>query len=245
MLQLILIIIAICVATFGLVYLIDKVFPQKLRPVLIILFALLSIFLGYKIYKSVLGPIEFNAVKQERFAKVISSLKDIRDSQEAYKTVNGQFAKDFPTLINFVENGKYTITQQKDSSFMRYNKSYQIDMQVDTIIVDTLGFVQVKDSLFKTSTRFKTMMNIPGAQNDEKFEMKADFVDKSGYRASVFEAKAEKDILLYDQPQDLRDKENAEQSVEQVNGSSIKVGSLNDVSINGNWPPVYDRKEKS
>ena len=125
---------------------------------------------------------------------------------------------------------------------MRYNKVYQIDLQVDTVIVDTLGFVKVKDSLFKSDSRYKNMMDVPYAQNNEKFEMKADIIDKSGYKAPVFEAKIKKDVVLYDQPKDLLDRENAHQSVEEVNGNEIKVGSLTDVSTNGNWPPIYDRK---
>ena len=46
----------------------------------ILLWVLCGVF-AYLIYQSITGPIEFQKVKQERFAKVISSLKDIRDSQ--------------------------------------------------------------------------------------------------------------------------------------------------------------------
>lgn len=242
MLNLILIVVLICLVTLGLVFLIDRFLPQKMKPVLIIVFGLLSIFLGYKIYQSINAPIEFNKVRQERFSKVIAKLKDIRDSQEAYKTVNGKYANDFESLIKFIDTGNYTITSQRDSSFMRYDRAYQIDMQQDTIIIDTLGTVKVKDSLFGADDRYKTMMDVPYAQNNEKFEMKADIIDKSGYKAPVFEAKVKKNVVLYDQPADLVARENALQSVEEVNGTEIKVGSLTDVSTNGNWPPIYDRK---
>lgn len=245
MLNLILIVVLICLVTVGLVFLIDRFLPQKVKPVLVILFGILSIFLGYKIYDSINAPIEFNKVRNERFAKVINKLKDIRDSQEAYKTVNGKYANDFESLIKFIDTGNYTITTQRDSSFMRYDRVYQIEMQQDTVIIDTLGTVKVKDSLFGADDRYKTMMNVPYAQNDEKFEMKADIIDKSGYKAPVFEAKVKKNVVLYDQPQDLVEKENSYQSVEEVNGTEIKVGSLTDVSTNGNWPPVYDRKNNN
>ncbi|PCJ93258.1 MAG: hypothetical protein COA50_14605 [Flavobacteriaceae bacterium] len=215
-----------------------------MKTILQVALWIISILLGYLIYSSVNGPIEFKKIKEERYSKIISSLKDIRNSQEAYKTVNGKFANDFNTLVAFVDTGRYTITQQRDSSFMRYNKSYQIDMQVDTIIIDTLGFVSVKDSLFKSNTRYKTMMNVPGAAKGEKFEMKADQIDKSGYKASVFEAKVKKSVVLFDQPKDLLSRENTHINVNEVNGSEITVGSLVDVSTNGNWPPVYDRKNK-
>jgi len=243
MLNLILIVVLICLVTIGLVFVIDRFLPQKVKPVLIILFGILSIYLGFKIYDSINAPIEFNKVRNERFSKVISKLKDIRDSQEAYKTVNGKYAGNFESLIKFIDTGNYTITTQRDSSFMRYDRVYQIEMQQDTIIIDTLGTVKVKDSLFGADDRYKTMMDVPYAQNDEKFEMKADIIDKSGYKAPVFEAKVKKNVVLYDQPEDLVEKENAYQSVEEVNGTEIKVGSLTDVSTNGNWPPVYDRKK--
>ncbi|WP_375326182.1 hypothetical protein [Flagellimonas sp. GZD32] len=213
-----------------------------MKPVLVIVFGLLSIYLGYMIYQSINAPIEFNKVRRERFSQVIAKLKDIRNSQEAYKTVNGKYANDFQSLIQFIDTGNYTITTQRDSSFMRYDRAYQIDMQQDTIIIDTLGTVSVKDSLFGADTRYKNMMDVPYAQNNEKFEMKADIIDKSGYKAPVFEAKVKKEVVLYDQPQDLLEKEKAHQSVEEVNGTEIKVGSLTDVSTNGNWPPIYDRK---
>ncbi|WP_242528071.1 hypothetical protein [Allomuricauda sp. CAU 1633] len=242
MLNLILIVVLICLLTIGLVFLIDKFLPQKVKPILVLAFGLLSIFLGYKIYKSINAPIEFNKVRQERFSEVITKLKDIRDAQEAYKTVNGKYADNFNSLIQFIDTGSYTITTQRDSSFMRYDKVYQIELQQDTIIIDTLGQVKVKDSLFGADDSYKSMMNVPYGQNDEKFEMKADIIDKSGYKAPVFEAKVKKDVVLYDQPADLLARENAHQSVEEVNGTEIKVGSLTDVSTNGNWPPIYDRK---
>ncbi|MEO1484558.1 MAG: hypothetical protein AAFU57_02345 [Bacteroidota bacterium] len=242
MLSLILIIVGICLVTVGLVFVIDRFLPGKLKPFLVLGFGLLSIFLGYKIYESINAPIEFNKVRKERFSQVIAKLKDIRDSQEAYKTVNGKFAKDFNSLIQFIDTGSYTITQQRDSSFMQFDDAYGIELQKDTVIIDTLGFVKVKDSLFKTDNRYKTMMDVPYAQNNQKFEMKADILDTKGYKSPVFEAKVAKEIVLHDQPKDLLSREKAHQSVEEVNGPEIKVGSLTDVSTNGNWPPIYDSK---
>ncbi len=215
-----------------------------MKTIIQIVLWIVCIVLGYLIYKSVTGPIEFKKVKEARFADVISTLKDIRNSQEAYKIVNGKFANDFNSLVAFVDTGRYTITQQRDSSYMEFDKTYGIDLLREVTIVDTLGFVSVKDSLFRGDDRYKTMMNVPHGQSNEKFEMKADIIDKGGYRASVFEAKVKKNVVLYDQPQDLVDRENSQISVEEVNGSEIIVGSLTDVSTNGNWPPIYDKREQ-
>ncbi len=213
-----------------------------MKTIIQIVLWIVCIGLGYAIYQSVNGPIEFKKVKQERYAKVVAKLKDIRDSQEAYKTVNRRYANNFKSLVTFIDTAQYTITQQRDSSFTRFDKAFGIDMPKDTVIIDTLGFVSIKDSLFKKDTRYKTMMNVPGAKNGEKFEMKSAVIEKSGFRASVFEAKVKKDVILGDQPQDLVDRENAQISVEEVNGDVIKVGSLDEVSTSGNWPPIYDKK---
>ncbi|CAI8223269.1 MAG: Uncharacterised protein [Flavobacteriaceae bacterium] len=205
----------------------------------------ISVVLAYQIYLSVMAPITFNKNREERFSSVIEKLKDIRDAQVAYKTVNGEFAKDFESLISFIDTGVYTITQQKDSSFMRYNRVYRIDMQVDTVVVDTLGTVAVKDSLFKGDSSYKTLFSVPFAQNGERFEMKADVVNKQGFDAPVFEASVKKDVVLYDQPKDLLARENAHNSIEEVNGNTIIVGSLTDVSTSGNWPSIYDKKKNN
>lgn len=209
----------------------------------VVLYAV-SLVLAYLIYLSVMAPINFNKIREERFSAVIEKLKDIRDAQVAYKTVNGKFAPDFETLIAFVDTGVYTITQQKDSSFMRYNRAYRIDMQVDTVVVDTLGTIAVKDSLFKSDNSYKNLFAVPYAQNGERFEMKAGIVNKQGFDAPVFMASVKKDVVLYDQPKDLLSRENAHNSIEEVNGTTIKVGSLTDVSTSGNWPSIYDKKKK-
>ena len=214
-----------------------------MKTILQIVLWLVCIFLGYMIFQSVNAPIKFNKVREERFSAVIEKLKDIRDAQEAHKSVTGTYAGNFNNLIAFVDTAQYTITQQRDSSFMRFDERYQIELQVDTVVVDTLGFVKVKDSLFKNSSRYKELAKVPYAQGDEKFEMEAGTVDKQGFTAPVFEAKVKKDVILYDQPQDLRDKENSFESIEEVNGDAIIVGSMTEVSTSGNWPSIYDRKQ--
>ena len=213
-----------------------------MKTVLQIVLWVVCIILGYMIYRSVTGPIEFDKVKKERFADVIDRMKDIRNAQEAYKTVNGRYAGNFQSLITFVDTGQYVITQQRDSSFMEFDRTYGIDLLKEVKIIDTLGYVSVKDSLFKNDDRYKSMMNVPHAQGNEQFTMKADFIESGGYRAPVFEAKVEKSVILYDQPADLRARENAQISVEEVNGTEIIVGSLTKVSTSGNWPPIYDKK---
>ncbi|TRZ42895.1 hypothetical protein [Robertkochia solimangrovi] len=214
-----------------------------MKTVIQIVLWALSIFFAYKIYTSIMEPIKFDKVKKERYTAVINKLKKIRDAQEAHRIIDNSYAKDFESLAKFLDTAQFTILEKRDSSFMRYNRTYRIDMPVDTVVVDTLGFIPVKDSLFKnTNINYKDLGTIPYAQNNAKFDMKTDILDKNGFRAPVFEVKVDKSSLLYDQPADLVANEKQMIDVEEVNGPEIKVGSLTDVSTSGNWPPYYDTK---
>ena len=204
----------------------------------------LIIFFSYKIYDSINGPINFNKIKKERYADVISRLKEIRKAQIAHKDVKGFYANNFDSLVSFVDNGIFTLIQKRDSSYLEYDKIYRIDMLREVIVVDTLGFIPVKDSLFKNSTDYAEMSKVPIEGSDATFSIKADVIDKNGYKAPVFEVKVAKNVILFDQNEDLLKQENETISVEGVNGPDIILGSLTDVSENGNWPSIFDAPAK-
>ena len=215
-------------------------FISKYMKIINAVIWILIIFFGYKVYSSINGPIEFNKVKNERYLKVIDRLKDIRNSQIAYKSINGIYCDNFDSLINFVETAQYTLIQKRDSSFLEYDRTFRIDMLREVIVVDTLGFASVKDSLFANSDRYKNMSKVPIDGVDERFLIKADVIDKNGYNVPVFEVRVSKDIVLFDQNKDLLKQEKGLMSVDGVNGPDIVLGSLSDVSSNGNWPTTYD-----
>ena len=245
MLKFILIAVAVILVTIGLVKLVDKFIPSKFIPILNIVLWLLIAFLGYQTYMSIYEPIQFNKVKNKRYSIVIESLKDIRDSQLAHRQVTGKFAKDFDGLIKFIDTAEYTITQRRDSSIIDEDltKRYGVDTYKDIIIVDTLGFVSVKDSLFKTSNHYKNMMNVPVGEEGAKFKMQAGFLEQNNIKIPVFEAVVKKSVLLNDQSKDLIIQENQVVSVDGVNGDALKVGSMDEVNTNGNWPKTYGDNE--
>tara|TARA_B100000927_G_scaffold2606_1_gene2020 strand:- start:39 stop:695 length:657 start_codon:yes stop_codon:yes gene_type:complete len=204
----------------------------------------LSIFFASQIYSSINGPIKFNQVKNDRYTQVIDRLKDIRTAQIAHKDVNGFYANNFDSLVSFIDNGIFTVIEKRDSSYLEYNRTYRIDMLKEVEIVDTLGFVPVKDSLFGDNESYKMMAKVPIEGTDSEFSIKADIIDKNGYQVPVFEVKVKKDIVLFDQNKDLLDQENKVISVDGVNGPEIILGSMSDVSTSGNWPTIFDAKNK-
>lgn len=202
---------------------------------------ILIIFFSYKIYDSINGPIKFNEVKNKRYADVINRLKTIRKAQIAHKDVKGVFSNNFDSLVKFIDEGIFTLIERRDSSYLEYDRVYRIDMLREVVVVDTLGTVNVKDSLFKQNEEYKKMAFIPvKGVEDSIFEIKSMIIDKNGYKVPVFEVKVSKNIVLFDQNKDLLKQENEIISVDGVNGPEIILGSLSNVSTNGNWPTIFD-----
>lgn len=211
-----------------------------MKKILLPVLWILILFFAYKLFYSIYNPIQFNNVKVERYADVIANLKDIGNAQIAHKSVNGYYAQDFKSLVKFIDSGEYVIVEKRDSSYLEYDRTYRIDMLREVQIVDTLGFVSVKDSLFGESERYMTMMKVPVEGIDTSFVMKADVIEKNNYPVAVFEVSVSKDLVLHDQDAYLLEQEKATVSVDGVNGPDIVLGSLTEVSTNGNWPTIYD-----
>ena len=209
------------------------------------------IFLGYKLYGSITGPIEFNKIKEARYKKVIVNLQDIQAAQLAHQSITGDFTGSFDSLVRFIDTAKYAITQRRDTSFadVEKNKAFGLDAQtggyiLEEIIVDTLGYTSVKDSLFNGTDRYKTMMNVPVEGVDAKIELQAGKFMKNDVNYSVFEAKVAKKVILSDLDKDLLAQELQVVSVDGVNGEYIKVGSMDEINTSGNWPKNLETARK-
>jgi hypothetical protein len=246
MLTLIIAAVVVIALTIGIVWLIDKYIPKKFKSVILLALWVIIGYLGYITFMSVYGEIKFNKLKNERYKVVIETLKDIRDSQLAHRTVTGKFADNWDNLVKFIDTAEFTITQRRDTSVVDevLTKRYGgVTTMKSTYITDTLGTRSVKDSLFGVDTRYKTMMTIPVGKPDSKFELKAGFLDQNGINIAVFEAKALKAIILDGQDKNLIAKENQVISVDGVNGDALIVGSMQEVNTNGNWPKNFSNEQ--
>ncbi len=206
-------------------------------------------FLGYKVYDSVSGPVRFNKIKEERYRAVIKNLKDIRTAQLAHQEITGNFAGTYDSLIQFIDTAQFAITVRRDTSYadVEKNRAFGLDegYYIEDIVVDTIGYAAVKDSLFGSTDRYKTMMNVPVEGLDAKFELQSGKQEKNEIEYSVFMARVAKSVILSDQPEDLVLQENAAKSVEEVNGRFIQVGSMDKIDTSGNWPKLYDTNEEN
>ncbi len=247
MITFILIAVAVILLTIGLVWLIDKFIPAKFKPFLTIALWVLIGFLGYQTFMSVYNPILFKKVKEKRYAKVIENLVDIRDAQLAYREVNGKYTNNHDSLVRFIETGKFAIVERRDTTILNEEKTKLyggIEHFDEKVILDTLSFVGVRDSLFKSSDRYKKMRFVPFAKENFEFTMNAGKIgDDDDDKIPVFEAFVLKKDVLHDQEKDYVTEENQALSVDEINGDAIRVGSLEEVKTNGNWPKLYDTKK--
>ena len=231
-------IIVIILLTVGIVWAIDKYVPLNAKPFLqIVLWGIIG-WLAYTTYMSVYDQIRFKKIKVQRYQVLIEQLKDIRDAELAHLEITGKYTNNYENLVKFIDTAQYTITQRRDSTILdtEKTKSFGVDMFTDIVLIDTLGYASVKDSLFKNSTRYKTMMNLPAfCSKNSKVELKTDDIEG----ISVFEASINKGVILHDQDKNLVRIEKEDISIENVRGESLKVGSLTEVNTNGNWPKNF------
>jgi hypothetical protein len=245
MLNIIIAAVVVILLTIGIVWVIDKFIPKKAKPVILIVLWVIIGYLGYITFMSVYGEIKFNKLKDERYKVVIENLKDIRDSQLAHRTVTGKFEGNWDNLVKFIDTAQFTLTQRRDSTIIdeEMTRRFGVDMTKEIVIIDTLGYVPVKDSLFGADPRYKTMMNLPVGKAGSKIELKAGMLDQNGIQIPVFEARAPKDLILDGEDKNLISKEKEVVSVDGVNGDAIVVGSMDEVNTNGNWPKNYSKEQ--
>lgn len=216
-----------------------------MKLVIQLLLWIVIVFLGYQVFNSIYQPIQFNEVKERRYAKVIENLKDIRRAQLAHRQVTGTFAESFDALERFIDTAQYTLTQRRDTLFLdeEYRRTYGVDRMVESVVIDTLGFASVRDSLFGNSDRYRRMEQVPLEGVDAQFEMEAGTVTKGNSQIPVFEARLDKSVVLHDQNRDLVAQEKEVVGVDEVPGPYIRVGSMEEVNTSGNWPLRYGDNE--
>ncbi|MDT8416803.1 MAG: hypothetical protein RQ864_03240 [Lutibacter sp.] len=239
MITVLIIVIGIVVTAF-LAYAIVNFIPRKLHWIISILLIAIAIFLVYKINFEITKPIKFNEEKKERYAKVIENLKIIRDAEVAYKKVTGSYTTDGEELIRFIDSAKFALTQTRYVP-KTISVGGGITKEVEERVVDTIGYEEVKNSFIGKD--YKNMMKIPGTNQNFKIEI-GEIEKIVGLKAPVFEVKVDKSLILKGMDENLVKQEKEAIGGEEIRGEYLRVGSLTDVSEDGNWPPYYDKRDK-
>ncbi|WP_111707909.1 hypothetical protein [Lutibacter citreus] len=236
----ILIILAGILVTGLLAFAIVNYIPRKLHWIVSIILIGLAALLVYNINFEIRKPIKFNKEKKVRYAKVIENLKIIRDAEVAYKKVTGNYTANGDNLIKFIDTAKFAITQTRNVP-KTIHVGGGITKEIEERVVDTVGHEDVKLSF--AGKNYKDMMSIPGT--NEKFKIEVGVIEKiQGLKAPVFEVQVDKALILKGMDYNLIKQEKEAIGGEEIRGEAITIGSLGEVSEDGNWPPFYDKADK-
>lgn len=192
---------------------------------------LVAVGLSYWLLRIINQPIEFEKIKSDRYAAIIERLEQIREVQQAHLKENGKYAADFDVLIAFVDTGAITLIERKDSSFMYYDKIYQQEMNKDTVIERVLGTQGVKENLFDPEFDAAQLRFIPlpgDLAGTEEFNIGASSIERNGLRIPVFEVGAPNTVIFHDLL-------SSDFSIFVDKDYSLKIGSLTEPKVTGNW----------
>ena len=217
-----------------------------LLPVVIILLAFFTV-------QSVMEPIKFNKAKDAREKVAIQQLKDIRDLQVAFKSVNGKYTASFDTLINFYTSGKMKVVMKvgsMDDSVAvantkalkkRYPKITAAEMlervaKGEKLVFTTESEIQVRDTLFnnRNDCKGQTIGIIPFSEG-QPMQMESAIRMVSGVQVPLFEASMPYKALLTGLDNQLRINLDDDR-IKSDRYPGLKVGSVSAPNNNaGNW----------
>ena len=233
-----------------------------MKVVMRVLLVLAIFLLAYISWKSIQGPIDFNAEVERREKAVIQRLVDIRTAQVALRAQKGSYTASFDTLINFVKDGKIAtlvksgdLTEAQLEEGMTEERAMQIIRTGNEAAIKAAGLWDdtknapqlVRDTIFspavevlypnRTNFSIDSLRYVPYGKGAE-FEMGVDsLITASGYPIQVFEAKTPYTVYLGD-----LDKKLLNQKIEEVLSRpgkkypGLQVGSLEVANNNaGNW----------
>ena len=180
---------------------------------------LLAAGLAFYLVNSIKFSIDEEARINEAEAKVIEKLKMIRSAQIAFQSVNGQFASEWDTLLNFIDSGNIFLIQRREETVL-----LDYGAEETTLYLDTLGSVTVIDSLFSSIPNFvaSNLINVPGYENVQ-FEIWASKIEKGGVEVDVVEVRNPK-------PFDSNRKESNEANI----NKPLRFGSRTSITTAGN-----------
>jgi hypothetical protein len=183
-------------------------------------FLITAIAAAYYLITSIDDSIQQANRIREAERAVINQLEMIREAEMAYVTTNGRYTADWDSLINFLRNGVFYITEKEEKIF---ELSYGVDSVVVTI--DTLGTVPVYDSLFGKKKNFNLdrLPYVPVYKN-VKFGIEAGKIEKSGKMIDVIE-------VWNPKPVNPERKEDSEYRSKKP----LRFGSQFSVTTSGNW----------
>lgn len=210
-----------------------------MKVTLKILLAAAVVLLVYMCYKSVTGPMDYNAEKDIRDKAIIARLIDIRKAQIEYKNIHKEHAGSFDDLAQFLNTEKIPFLIKEGvltDEQLEKGMTEQEAVKKGLIRRDTV-WVLAKDTLFGKGYDVNDMRYVPAVPGEKiQFSMDtATLKSGSGYEIKVFECGVKYADYLRDMNKQLT-YNLIEKAEKQSKYPGLRVGSLEEINNNaGNW----------
>ena len=193
-----------------------------MRTIISILLVLVICGLAYVLVDSIREPIIFKNEKEKRDTRVENRLKEIRNSQEMYRSIKGEFAKNFDDLTSVLKNDDFSITSiignPDDPGFDLNNLKY------DTI------FKPAIDSVRSLSINLDSLRYVPYGAG-AKFNMTADTITYQKTLTHVLECGVSRAKYMGKYADDFYKQYDDRYFPNEI----IKFGDLSNPTLAGNW----------
>ena len=203
---------------------------MKAKQIVLLLIPI-NILLFYLVYNSIDSEIKFQEIAEVRLDENIQKLKDLRQLQIAYKKLHGTYANNYDTLINFLEKDSLPIIKAEGETPDSLTNEQALELGI--ISRDT-SYILAKESVFDNAylatrnQRFPlildNLINIPYSK--ESYNINSGIVEKGKVLVQVFEIST-----TYQNVFTGLDAENKGYELNKL----LKVGSMDEASLNGNW----------
>ena len=189
------------------------------------------IILAWLVYRSPISLKEFQEETNYRKSAVIQDLKDIRTAQIAFKDKYRVYAGDFNSLLSFVKNDSLAVVKaigETPDSLTEDQALLAGIISRDTVFVPVYQTIYNQDYLDTRDSRFpfdlEKLSMVPFS--DKTFSIESGNIEKGKVVVQVFEVSTTFGTFL--NGLDAKNK-----GIDLDN--TLRVGSMSDASINGNW----------
>jgi len=189
------------------------------------------IILAWLVYRSPISLKEFQEETNFRKSAVVQDLKDIRTAQIAFKDKYRVYAGDFNSLLSFVKNDSLAVVKAIGETPDSLTESEALTAGIisrDTVFVPAYQSIFNLDYLDTRDKRFPFDLDkLPTVPfSEEMFSIEAGNIEKGKVVVQVFEVSTSYTTFL-----NGLDATNKGIDLNNI----IRVGSMSEVSINGNW----------
>lgn len=176
--------------------------------------------LVYLLYANIQEPIEFKNEKQKRERAVINKLIEVRQAQEHYRSITGEFASNFDTLKEVLSTGEFMVVNVMGDPD---------DPNSSEIIYDTTYF-PAADSMRSLGINLDSLRFVPYTEG-HTFDMQADTLTYQKTRVTVVEV----GVVRREFMGPYADPRFAKYDNTYDPNTRLKFGDMNAPNTSGNW----------